>query len=377
MGFSTLDPQLDTVHIATRTKCLKDPSCKVLIIRLLQLVEISKAKVEHFEKQVVNNNNDEERQKLGEKILTLFDAVFAYLATRTSDFTPRDVADLSKQSFIPCKTRGQVLFYLPSQIFFKSNDATTTSDDDSNGSLTGSLFQQIKYNAFLSLAGVKEEPSLQEIFNLMIEKPDEVLDSLGEDKYKAILRRVAANPPFKSITKQIRQSPFLLGYLVIDEDISSGESSEEKDKGQKAQYVLARADDIYIVDNSFLRRQFSMLVAPMEQTLEEFYNRVGSKYVSQVVKKDYEVQGRTYKDTALTKSMTSRLLERKPLLLSPTNSSRPLAPNAAKILDEAFLEVVQAENINAKYSFERSSKKVRYVHSYQYDTRLVLFLNFI
>ena len=377
MGFSTLDPQLDTVHIATRTKCLKDPSCKVLIIRLLQLVEISKAKVEHFEKQVVNNNNDEERQKLGEKILTLFDAVFAYLATRTSDFTPRDVADLSKQSFIPCKTRGQVLFYLPSQIFFKSNDATTTSDDDSNGSLTGSLFQQIKYNAFLSLAGVKEEPSLEEIFNLMIEKPDEVLDSLGEDKYKAILRRVAANPPFKSITKQIRQSPFLLGYLVIDEEISSGESSEEKDKGQKAQYVLARAEDIYIVDNSFLRRQFSMLVAPMEQTLEEFYNRVGSKYVSQVVKKDYEVQGRTYKDTALTKSMTSRLLERKPLLLSPTNSSRPLAPNAAKILDEAFLEVVQAENINAKYSFERSSKKVRYVHSYQYDTRLVLFLNFI
>ena len=371
MGFSTLDPQLDTVHIATRTKCLKDPSCKVLIIRLLQLVEISKAKLEHFEKQVVNNNNDEERQKLGEKILTLFDAVFAYLATRTSDFTPRDVADLSKQSFIPCKTRGQVVFYLPSQIFFKSNDANTTSDVESNGSLTGSLFQQIKYNAFLSLAGVKEEPSLQEIFNLMIEKPDEVLDSLGEDKYKALLRRVASNPPFKSITKQIRQSPFLLGYLVIDEEISSGESSV--DKGQRAQYVLARAEDIYIVDNSFLRRQFSMLVAPMEQTLEEFYYRVGSKYVSQVVKKDYEVQGRTYKDTALTKSMTSRLLERKPLLLSPTNSSRPLTPNAAKILDEAFLEVVQAENINAKYSFERSSKKVRYVHSYQYDTCLDLF----
>ena len=373
MGFSTLDPQLDTVHIATRTKCLKDPSCKVLIIRLLQLVEISKAKIEHFEKQLVNNNDDDERQKLGEQIMTLFDAVFAYLATRTSDFTPRDVADLSKQSFIPCKARGQVVFYLPSQIFFKSKDVNTTSDDDSNGSLTGSLFQQIKYNAFLSLTGVKEEPSLQEIFNLMIEKPDEVLDSLGEDKYKALLRRVASNPPFKSITKQIRQSPFLLGYLVIDEEISSGESSDEKNKGQKAQYVLARAEDIFIVDNSFLRRQFSMLVAPMEQTLEEFYNRVGSKYVSQVVKKDYEVQGRTYKDTALTKSMTSRLFERKPLLLSPTNSSRPLAPNAAKILDEASLEVVQAENINAKYSFERSSKKVRYVLSYQYDTRLDLF----
>lgn len=252
MGFSTLDPQLDTVHIATRMKCNKDPSCQVLIKRTLQLVDISQGKLEYLERNGGNNN---QRQELCEKILTLFEAVFLYLASRTSDFEKRDLAPLSKKAFIPHKYRGQVMFFLPSQIFFKKEAGESASDHDS---LTGTLFQQIKYNAFLSLAGVKDEPTLQEIFDLMIEKPDEVLDSLGEEKYKAILRRIASDPPFKQITKQIRSTPFLLGYLVIDEEATNDED-KTKEGGQKAQYVLARAEDIFIVDNSFLRRQFPML----------------------------------------------------------------------------------------------------------------------
>ncbi len=74
------------------------------------------------------------------------------------------------------------------------------------------------------------------------------------------------------------------------------------------------------------------------------------------MKKDFEVQGGTYRDTALTKSLASRLRERRPLLLSPTNSSRPMAQNAAKMLDENYLEILQADKIHAKYTFERSSK---------------------
>jgi len=352
MGFSTLDPQLETVHIATRTKCSKDPSTSILIKRLIQLVDISKAKIDHFEKNV--GNNDEERKKLREKLLTLFEAVFLYMASRTSDFEKRDVTLLSKKAFIPCVSRNQVVFYLPSQVFFKKESSSTEGTlSDDHDALTETLFQQIKYNAFLSLVGVKAEPSLQEIFDLMIEKPDEVLDTLGEDKYKMLLRRIASDPPFRHITKQIRSCPFLLGYLVIDEEIDS-----EDEKEQKAQYVLARAEDIYLVDNSFLRRQFPMLVSPMEQTLEEFYNKVGSKYVSEVVKKDFQVQGNTYHNTALTKSFASRIRERKPLLLSPSNSSRPLLPNAAKVLDDR-LEIVQADKIQARYSFEGSSKHLK------------------
>ena len=177
MGFSTLDPQLDTLHIATRTQCNKDPSCSLLIACLIQITDISKSKIDHFEK---NRGNDDEQQKLNTKILSLFDAVFAYLSSRTNDFEKRDLLALDKKAFIPCEIRGKVIFLLPSQIFFKKDTAAETKSEDDHEMLTTALFKQIRYNAFLSLVGVKAEPSLQEIFELMLEKPDETLDLLGE-----------------------------------------------------------------------------------------------------------------------------------------------------------------------------------------------------
>ena len=178
MGFSTLDPQLDTLHIATRTQCDKDPSCSLLIKCLIQITDISKSKIDYFEK---NRGNDDERQKLNTKILSLFDVVFAYLSSRTNDFEKRDLLLLDKKAFIPSEVRGKVFFFLPSQIFFKKDIASAeTKSEDDHEMLTAALFRQIRYNAFLSLVGVKAEPSLQEIFELMLEKPDETLDRLGE-----------------------------------------------------------------------------------------------------------------------------------------------------------------------------------------------------
>ena len=105
MGFSTLDPQLDTLHIATRTQCNKDPSCSLLIACLIQIIDSSKSKLDHFEK---NRGNDDERRKLNTKILSLFHVVFAYLSSRTNDFEKRDLLALDKKAFIPCEVRGKV-----------------------------------------------------------------------------------------------------------------------------------------------------------------------------------------------------------------------------------------------------------------------------
>ena len=105
----------------------------------------------------------------------------------------------------------------------------------------------------------------------------------GELQYKTVLQRIASDPPFKHVTKRISSSPFLLGYLVVDEEVTG--QHEGEGVGQKAQYVLARAEDIYIVDNSFLRRQFPMLVAPMEQVrftiLTNYTSRNLSTYISE------------------------------------------------------------------------------------------------
>jgi hypothetical protein len=183
MGFCVLDPDLDTVTIATRTKCLKDPQPQLLLKRLIQLVQISKTKLENLEKRKARKD---EQDSLITTILTMFEGVFLYLSSRTSEFDKNSVAVLAKTAFIPCKSRDQLVFYLPSQvtILFISIDAlfnkhmlshSTQSTQvlfkgDGSESLAESLFKEVEYNTFLSLAGVKAEPTLHELFDLMTRK---------------------------------------------------------------------------------------------------------------------------------------------------------------------------------------------------------------
>lgn len=351
MGFSVLDPMLtDTEQIGVRIKCNRDPSPQVLIRRLLQLVDLSIAKADHLER---NSTGIEVKEKAIDKIMGLFEGVFSYLSSRTSDFQKQHLSELAKRQFIPCKRRSGLQFYTADQVFFRKRQSEGGEDGNADDSIAELLFQQVEYNAFLSFAGVKTEPSLEELFGLMMEKPDEVLDSLGEPKYKTLLRRIAANPPFNRITADITSVPFLLGYLIVDEDESEGDETKAR---SKAQYLLAKADDIHIVDNAFLRRQFPMLISPMEQQLEEFYRRIGSKYVSEVVKKDFEVMGNTRRGTPLAIDCAARIKERRPLLLSPSITSRPLVSKASSIL--ANVEIFEADSVRAKYSFGTSSKMI-------------------
>jgi hypothetical protein len=103
------------------------------------------------------------------------------------------------------------------------------------------LFQVVEFSPFLASAGVKQEAATKDIFRLMIQSPKEVLAAAkSEAKYKQYLRRVAAHRPFGRVTPEIRDSPFLLAYSV----------SKEESK-EKATFELAKAQDIYIIDNSF------------------------------------------------------------------------------------------------------------------------------
>ena len=130
MGFPTLDPQLDTINLATRLNVLKDPSTGVLVKRLIQLVDICKAKIDYHEQ---TGKKDE----VATQIESLFTDVFLYLSTRTSDFKKTELSPLIKKPFIPCKSRGNIAFYLASQVFFEPTDQTTRED-----SLAETLFKQ-------------------------------------------------------------------------------------------------------------------------------------------------------------------------------------------------------------------------------------------
>ena len=190
---------------------------------------------------------------------------------------------------------------------------------------------------------VKQEASTADLFQLVLADPQQVLDTLGsEEKYRLILRRIAANPPFSRVTPAIRDSPFLLGYTPT--------TSEEASTSGDLTYRLLKAEQVYIIDNTFFARMFPVARAPPETDLEEFYYQLGSRYISTAVERRFEVVGRPSKDTDLTKALKERVLARGPLLVSPNITSRPLVPRADSILTEKRFEVFEASKLMAVYA---------------------------
>lgn len=177
-----------------------------------------------------------------------------------------------------------------------------------------------------------------------------VLETLGEKKYVLLLRRLAANPPFSRVSPQIKAVPFLLAYNPVGED----------DEGNdKKKFCLAKAEDIYVIDNTFFGRMFPVLRAPHESDLEDFYRMIGAHFISKEVQKRYEIVGRAARGTSLTKALRERINERTPLLVSPHVTSRSLVPKAASILEEDALTLFEADGLLAVFTLGKSERRQR------------------
>jgi hypothetical protein len=111
---------------------------------------------------------------------------------------------------------------------------------------------------------VKQQATTEDIFQLMLKSPQSVLTTLGsEQKYRSLLRRVAANPPFSRVTTEIRNAPFLLAY-----SLNTGAEKKDDSSPDSSTYRLAKAEDIFIIDNSVFGRMFAVDRAPHESDLE-------------------------------------------------------------------------------------------------------------
>jgi hypothetical protein len=332
MAFPVLRPDLEKTNgrlYGSCFQCKVHPDPDLLVSQLLHLVVTANAKIKQ--------SRGDEYKKLCSNVSVTFDEIFSYLSTRSTEFSSAQLSALKTEKFIPCKVKDSIEWYEPTDVYFK-NSLKETED-----SLTELLFHVMDFSPFLAAVGVQSEARTQDIFRLMLSNPDEVLATLGsEAKYRALLRRIAANPPFQRVTPKIRNAPFLLAYKIQEDDAVDGKA--------KASYLLAKAEDIYIIDNSFLGRMFPVIRAPHESDLEDFYNNLGSSYISKKVSTSYEVIARHTCDTALTMQLAQRIKERSPLLVSPSVTSRPLVSNASSILDDKNLQIVEAVDLKAVYS---------------------------
>lgn len=230
-------------------------------------------------------------------IVDAFSAIFKYLSHRAPEIDELALERLKSESFIPCVVGGAIQWFRPDRVFFRSTDPNADA-------VTEELFHVIDFSPFLAAAGVRQEATTADLFKLMLASPQEVLKTLGsEKKYRSLLRRIAVNPPYRHITQEIRNCPFLLAYTIKASDNSSSGSADG------ATYHLAKAEDIYIIDNSFFGRMFRVDRAPHESDLEDFYASLGSPYISKSVSRRFEVVGKPDDETQLTRALKRRLLD--------------------------------------------------------------------
>ena len=343
MGFPVIDPDLgDSGKLfGSLFHCAPEPESRVLVRQLLQLVERAKT--------IQNQANEpEEHVETAERIDICFSAIFKYLSHRSSDFDLSELQTLKAQAFIPCRVnRNSIVWFKPGNVFFRQ-------DQGRRDTFTEELFQLVDFSPFLAATGVKQEATTRELFELLLDSPKAVLQSLGsEKKYRSLLRRIAAQPPFVKVTQSIKKSPFLIAYSA------SEKKGEEKKVNESLIYELACADDIFIIDNSFFGRMFHVKRAPHESDLEEFYALLGSRYISKSVERRFEHVGKAVENTPLTISLRQRVLERAPLLLSPHVTTRPMVEDAATLLDSKNLDFFEASSLMAVYSLRGVTRRTQ------------------
>mmetsp|Transcript_42713 Transcript_42713/g.166879 ORF Transcript_42713/g.166879 Transcript_42713/m.166879 type:complete len:1741 (-) Transcript_42713:2922-8144(-) len=267
--------------------------------------------------------------------------IYDYLSARSGTFERRHWSELSRVIRIPVLSQENnpesATWLKPSQVFF---------EDQVNGPMNAArpystLFRYVDFgasaNALLRNCGVRDIPSIVEIVQQVISDPELVLDKVGnEATYIALLKEIAVN--FDSVPQALRSSmlkkSFLLGFV--------------KENSSK----FCRAAECSLVDDTILLQLFEPVHAPLDSTLESFYEKLGSKWLSKEVTREYQVIGEGG-ETTLTHAVRERILERAPLLLTDSSGkeSRTLRAGAAKLLTEERLRVKQVSSITCLLRF--------------------------
>ena len=260
MGFPVIDPKLgqNVKLYGSLFQCDSEPPSAYLLNQMVHLEALAKHK--------------QARSNLS--IDTTFGAIFKYLSDRCSDLNYSSLNGLSERSFIPTKLNDEIIWHRPDEVFFKRPEQGTAS-------VTADLFHVIEFSPFLAACGVKEEATTNDLFRKIMAQPDEVLRMLGgEKKYRALLRRIAADPPstLSRPSPAVKNAPFLLGYTLTATrlDAQSDEENGEGNSSDKMTYHLASAQEIFVIDNSNYGRMFPVKRAPPESDLEDFYVKVSA-----------------------------------------------------------------------------------------------------
>ncbi|KAJ3023841.1 hypothetical protein HKX48_000529 [Thoreauomyces humboldtii] len=287
-------------------------------------------------------------------------ATFSYMQTRSAEFSGAHWALLGTKKFVP--TEGQPTTWMdPRSVYF----GTATE------SLYGMHFTYVDFgvsaNPFLRACGTREEPTPAELTRSMVATPETYLESLGHEKYLDMLRTVATNfaqlKGDSTLLRDMQAKAWLIGVGA------SNQSGDETREG--VHYVkLARADEIFLIDDITVNQLFAPLGAPPDELLEQFYEQLGSKWLATMVRTEELPRGNQIV-TAESKALQKLIRERALLLLYDGQAIRSgkdvVRSNAETLLEK--LNVVQVSEIQVVRKFQQRTSTQLTTACIRFDSR--------
>ncbi|KAF2797292.1 hypothetical protein K505DRAFT_372597 [Melanomma pulvis-pyrius CBS 109.77] len=330
----------------------RDPDIKDCIQRLLKSPPKSKLDAEMQFAYLANRSGelDQHRTLLNDISVANIVPVFRkyYLDPSCSGFEDRARRQTGKAEY-------RVHHYDPPENVFVGRD------QDYRG-----ILDYVQYGAeataFLLKVGAKHEPSSLDLAGLLCKGPSRFLNTLGQDRYLELLRKLAEHADNlwkdKQLVKTLTASSILLGYRDIKEegkklisvDDDTFDDLEEPDMHRE--WSLNKAIEIVIIDDINYLTKFRdyIIAAPQEEQLEEFYARFGVKKVSELVKTDRRIGVMTRDQTQAIK-LRKDILERARLFLHEyeRDASSKSIRHDAKWLN-SNLSVQCVSDISIRYS---------------------------
>lgn len=251
-------------------------------------------------------------------------AMFEYLSTRVADFSQSHLQTLRQAKFIPVSGK-EMTHVSPGSCFFQPQDQVTRGPFKS-------LFTYIDFGPtarpFLLACGVKNEPTVQEITQMLIADPAKFYALAGSaEEYLQVLRNIAANVHLLSreLRKAMQRSAFILGSRRVASSSSNPtvkqraceDEDEEIEAGQPFVQVLALPAEVVIIDDSHSYSQFTTVIiaCPQEEVFEQLAESLGAPRLTQLVKESFRIQPAVPEHNERTDEIRKLLIERTALFL--------------------------------------------------------------
>ncbi|KIJ33557.1 hypothetical protein M422DRAFT_783144 [Sphaerobolus stellatus SS14] len=310
MGFATVDPQL-VADWVTKLKLKPSPPINKIL-------------------PVLKNSAPRD--------MTTARRWFELLATRLSDFTTSDLQYLSKTDFIPVPQNsaartGAASVPADQKVVLRSPNQCYVSKDAANA-FHSQLFTYVdfgaKANSFLMTCGVRNEPTVEELAQMLVANPRTFFNLAGGyETFLTELRRIGVNfhGVSASTRNQMRKTACVVASRRIPQTSPEKKAKTIKDdeeEEKKTEIDLIIPSQIAIVDDSTAYLMFDHVwTAPQEDIIEELYAALGSPTLSSIVHEEYK-PGIEVRDSSRANQIRTLVLERLPLFLHERTHSKPI-----------------------------------------------------